>query len=442
MISLLLHDQGLRFVAVEGQGYEIYDHAFDDRRAWDPEWISEAFEKGKEELHFSSKDDFRLLVDQPWSHSVAQSVPFGERQLPQVLENYLEEELAEDIENYRFDYRVLHAQALHCAVLGFWIHGQVLSSWCSFADEMALNSFDVQPAELALISENPEARELTLVKDLSGRVRFSAFSMENGLPQLTLGTFVGNRELDRLVQALRFQGGQWSSMSAIRMDSQLEEFKGLGDVLGISELRAFEQKIQDDPFSSWQLEDRNLRLHYRKGDLAQRGIEERLVVPCAVLTVFLCCYLGVMAWSRFELADLQQLQQRVYQQKKSNIWKSLFPGERVPQSKMSQLMKGKYNGMVGEGSGAQGSGESLSALQMLGRLFTNIKPEEGLVIERANIGKSIQISGTSTDQPSIYRLGEGFEADSGFRQPNINAVDRNGSFEFKFSTAYVGEEEE
>ena len=440
MISILLHDQGLRFVAVEGQGFEIYDHPLDDRRVWNEDWISEAFEKGREELHFSAKDDFRLLVDQPWAHNIAQSVPFGERQLPQVLENYLEEELAEDIESFRFDYRVLHAQPQHCAVLGFWIHGQVLSSWCAFADEMALNAFDVQPAELALIPESPDARELTLVKDLSGRVRFSAFTMEKGLPQLTLGSLVGNLEMDRLVQALRFQGGKWSSMAAIKLDKQLEDFKGLGEVMEISEVREFSPSIQDDPFSSWQLEDRSLRLHYRKGDLAQKGIEERLLVPCAVLTFFLCFYLGVMAWSRYELASRDEIQRRVYQQKRSSIWKGLFPAERVPSSRMVEMMRAKRKEMIGDPEDSRQDGEDMSSLQVFGKLFTFIEPEDAVFIERANIGKSIQISGTSTDQPSVYRLGEGFGSNSGFRQPNINAIQREESFQFKFSTAYVGEE--
>lgn len=424
----------------EGEGFEVYDHSFDDRRSWDQDWIAEAFEKGREELHFSSKDDFRLLVDQPWAHSVAQSVPFGEKQLPDVLENYLEEELAEDIENYRFDYRVLHTQAQHSAVIGFWIHAQVLSSWCAFADEMALNSFDVQPAELALIPEKIETKELTLLKDLAGRVRFSAFTMENGLPQLTLGSLVGGMGLDKLVQALRFQGGQWSSMDAIRLDSQLEEFKGLGDVLGIAELREFDQKIQGDPFSSWQLEDRSLRLHYRKGDLAQKGMEERLLIPCGVLTIFLCLYLGVMAWSRYELADREELQKRVYQQKRTSIWKSLFPNERVPNSRMVELMEGKRKVIMGDSGDTKKDGEEISSLQVFGKLFTFIEPEEAVFIERANIGKTIQLSGKSTDQPSVYRLGEGFADRSVFRQPNINATQKGESFIFKFSTAYVGEE--
>jgi len=135
---------------------------------------------------------------------------------------------------------------------------------------------------------------------------------------------------------------------------------------------------------------------------------------------------------------------KVMTQNKNKVWKRLFPERPVPKSRMSEQMKGHYKVFTGEDKNNSNE-EHISSLQALGLLFTNIKPDDEVLIERASIGKSITLTGTSAMQDRIYNLSEGFKNNKDFREPNITSTKRGKEgeapvYQFRFSTAYIGDE--
>jgi hypothetical protein len=443
MIGLYLHRDGLRFCAQSGDSMVIYDHDLDDRPPWNESWIESGFELAKAELKFTFREDFRLLVDRPHAMAVSQSVPFGEKQLPQVLENFLEEELPEDIEDFQFDYRVLHTKGTQSAVLGFWIRKKLLTAWCHFSDEQAFNSLDIQPAESVLLPSAQAMPTLRIYKDLQQRVRFGSLQIIEGLPQMILG-ILPSAQADKLEKLLRLQGSRNDNISQLEIDPELSELFVLQEKFNIPERKENSPAIPSDPFSSFAFNDAFFDLHFRKGEFVQKGISERLLYPVLIATVALCAWLGTVTWANHQSAQTMTNKTKVLSLNKNKVWKRLFPQKRVPQSRMSEQMKGHYKEFTGE-SNNKSDDEHISSLQALGLLFTSIKPDDEVLIERASIGKSITLTGTSAMQDRIYNLSEGFKKNSDFREPNITSTKRGKEgetpvYQFRFSTAYIGDE--
>lgn len=441
MIGLVLHQQGIRFASTQGSEFAIYDHELDGEKPWDPAWVSAAFECGKASLGFSERDDFRLMVDTPWSHAVAQNVPFGEKQLEQVLENYLEEEFPDDIEDYAFDYRLLDRQSSSCSVLGFWIHADILRAWTSLADELSLNALDIQPAEEALLARAKDHR-LDICTDLQGRLRYSLFLKGESLPQLTLGLLPATTSPQRLLTHLKLQGGNWAQVSGVDLELGLEDHKESLEKLGLSNIETTRPALPGDPFSPHALDFSTAApLQFRKGEFAQKGIAERLVWPATVLGFALCILFLALSWSNVKATQDAHTEKRIHEAQMAAIWKKLF-SDRPPKSRMVQNMEGRYKAMTGTDT-KPGDEKEISSLQVLGKLFSYLGKDDLITIEKIVITKSIQISGFASDQERIYRMNEAFQNQTDFKKPNITSQDRSNDegprFTFRFSTSYLGE---
>jgi type II secretory pathway component PulL len=421
----------------------MYDHEFDDRSPWDESWIESGFDLARSELAFSYKDDFRLLVDRPHSFAVAQSVPFGEKQLGQILENYLEEELPEDIEDFQFDYQVLHSQGQQSAILGFWIRKKLLASWCHFADERSFNSLDIQPAEGVLLPSASSQPTLRIVKDIQGGVRFSSLHLVSGLPHLTLGR-LPKVNLPKLKQFLQLQGTHKDSLQLLEIDPELTELMEIQSHLSIPNKADLSPRLPGDPFTPAACNTDGLQLNFRKGEFAQKGLGERLVAPLAIATLALCTWVGGLTYANHQEAKLIAKKTNGLRQTKNQIWKELFPKRRVPKSRMAQQMEGMLKEMNGEGKKSTDE-EHISSLQALGMLFSHIEPNDEVLIQRANIGKkSINLSGSASNQDDVYKLSQGFKNNGDFQEPNITSTKggKEGEppvYKFRFSTTYTGE---
>lgn len=442
MIAILLHRSGARFSRIDKAEVLSYDHDFDERQPWDPDWLASAFEMAQLDLNFGPTDDLMLLIDRPYTHSVAQSVPFTEKQLPQVLENYLEEEIPSDIESFQFDYRLLSSKGQHSAVLGFWIPKNILSTWCQFADENAFNSLDIQPAELYLFDFSEDKSNFTITKDLDGHLRYAGLNLKDTLPQLTLGSWLPSCSPELAIKTLRLQGSDWKRYQKITLDHQLQSWAEHFGQLGLEQNDLRFKTFGDDPFCEAALQGTPTGLDFRRGEFAQKGILERILWPCAMATLFLSGWILTLGWSAFEESQLIDKKVSELNQEKRHIWKELFPNKRVPQTRMESQMKGLYKNMTGEGINNQGEEEQASSLQALGLLFTHISPDDDIIIEDAIIDKSIIIKGVSTDAESVAKLSEGFGNNNPFEDPNISTTDKGRNPEypttFRFTTRYTG----
>jgi len=425
MVGIILTRKNLRFVhAFKGED-KIYDHELDGA-PWEEAIIMAAMQKAREHLGFTLRDDFRLLVDLPYSHAVIQSVPFPQGQLAQVLENYLEEELPYDIEDFKFDFQVLETKGQQSCVLGFWIRADILSSWCHYADEYSLNSLDIQPCEAALLpSFKSNESILKMSPDRDGKIRYCGIQIQEGLPLLLLGSMKATEDPEQVSNMLRFQGSNWANFNALELTESLKPLAPCAKQLGIPDTKIVPDSTFGDPFCEYALGRNSARLlfNYRKGEFAQKGLEERVLMPVAILILSLTTLVGVLAWKNYQLAKVETSNLTILTRQKEKIWDHLFEGQKAPSSRMEQQMEALYKKMTG-GEEGPGESENISSLQSLGFLFTYIKPDDEVLIERASIGKSITLSGMSKEQPRIYKLGEGFKNQDQFREPNITADDK------------------
>jgi type II secretory pathway component PulL len=442
MIGLYLHRDGLRFCCPQAEGWRVYDHELDQNQPWDANWISSAFQLAKADLGLSFSDDYCLLVDRPHAYCTAQSVPFGEKQLPQVLENYLEEELPEDIEDYQFDYRLLHSKGVHSSVLGFWISRRLLEAWCHFADENSLNSLNVQPAELYLLPALDSEPRLTLYKDLHQRIRYSCLVSVEGLPQLTLGLLASGVSQEHALKTLKLQGSHWSLVKELVMDPSFSQLKGLGQQLGIAQESFLEPHAVIDPFCEAAFKNIESGLNFRKGDFAQKGLMDRVVWPMVIVAIALMAWLVSLSFQNFREAEKVKANMAWIKAQKTSVWKRCFPDKRVPESGMAKQMDGYYKEMSGQDTKDDDS--DVSSLQVLGRLFSYIKPDDDLQIERVNIGRSISITGIGKSHSHINQtMKEGFAEQKEFEFPQISDQDRGENLRsFSLTTKYIGEEEQ
>jgi hypothetical protein len=442
MIAILLHRSGARFSRIDKAEALSYDHDFDERQPWDPDWVASAFEMAQVDLNFGSADDLILLIDRPFAYSVAQSVPFTEKQLPQVLENYLEEEIPNDIEMFQFDHRLLSSKGQHSAVLGFWIPKNILSTWCQFADENSFNSLDIQPAELYLFDLGKATSSFTIVKDLDGQLRYAGLNLKDTLPQLTLGSWLPSCSPELAIKTLRLQGSDWKQYQQLILDQELQSWGEHFEQLGLNHDDLRFKAFSEDPFCTAALQAKPTGLDFRKGEFAQKGILERVLWPCALAALFVSLWILTLSWSTFKATQVIDKTISELNREKSYIWKELFPNKRVPQTRMESQMKGLYKNMTGDGGNSQGQDEQASSLQALGLLFTHISPDDDIIIEDAIIDKSIILKGVSTDADSVAKLSEGFGGNNPFEAPNVSTTDkgRNPDYPttFRFTTRYTG----
>ena len=360
--------------------------------------------------------------------------------MPQVLENYLEEEIPEDIEDYQFDFQLLHSKGAHSSVLGFWIRRSILETWCHFADENSFNSFDIQPAESFLLPPITSEPRLTLYKDLQGQVRYSCLFHVEGLPQMTLGVLSKDVSKDHVIKTFRLQGSQWSLVNEILMDHTLVRLSGLHTALGIAKESFFDAHPQLDPFCEAAFKNAGLNLNFRKGDFAQRGLMERVIWPASIAVLALTLWVFSLSYRSYCVAEALKGDIVKVKAQKTQIWKRLFPDKRVPESRMADQMKGYYKVMSGADS--QESDVDVSSLQVLGRLFSYIKPDDALQIEKVSIGKNISISGMGTSYNHINETMKlGFKDQKEFEFPQTSEVDRGaGNRGFTFTSKYFGEQ--
>jgi type II secretory pathway component PulL len=205
----------------------------------------------------------------------------------------------------------------------------------------------------------------------------------------------------------------------------------------ITKLKDFNQ----DPFSLAALQDDRPLLNFRKGEFVQKGILERIVWPISISALCLFAWLISMTWSNLHQAKLVEKGSAQLRQEQKDIWKALFPNKRPPQSRMASQMQGLYGNMTGEGD-SHGNEERASVLQTLGLLFTHISPDEDVLIEKAILDKSINLSGVCNNTNSIAQLTEKFKGQTKFKEPSVdtNNKGRNPDYPitFKFSTEYLG----
>lgn len=416
----------------------------------EPEDLETIFREAQNQLKFSNREDFRLLVDFPLCHSVSQSVPFPENQLAQVLENYLEEELPYDIEDYSFDYKVLASKGTNSSVLGFWIQRQVLKAWTQLADELSLNSIDIQPAEMALLDEISEQPSLILTTDFDGNLRYCSLMQLGVMPNFVLGSIPSHQiDVESVAKILRFSVSNWEGVSSIRLSKELKSLEGMKDTLQVQSFEVIDDENFCDPFSHYatggKAELKNLSFNYRKGDFAQRGLEERILWPVVLLAICLIGTLGVMSWQKYQLKLREKQKLVLLKRQKMEIWKKLYPGQKFPPSRTLNRMQANYKEATGTTGKGKDDNEKTSSLQILGKLFTYIKPDDEVLIERVTISKrSVTMRGHAPDAERAYRLGEGFKNQSEFKTPNLSVTfkEKKGVNDFKFNTMLIKKEDQ
>lgn len=405
------------------------------------------FEEARKEVGFTRRDDFRLLLDFPLSHCVSQSVPFPEKQLGQVLENYLEEELPENIENFVFDYQLLYSKEQRSSVLGFWMRRDLLKLWCELADELSLNSLDIQPAELALLPDSADAPSLLLREDHQKLLRFSCMSLRDGLPHLCMGRLSASLQDHRLTQTLQLMGPEWSEVREIRTTSNLSGIANkLKEQLGIARVEILKVARPEIFFLDWALEDKTTAvgsraLQYRRGEFAQRGLGEKILIPVMVIALALFALLLSQVWSTQLELKRQRAMNEALNAQTHQVWKKLFPGVEKPRNlSVLRALQDRYNQMT---IGDLEDDANISALQAMGLLFKYIESYQGLNIETISISNiSVSIKGTADTLDTLDRLEAGFNNEAAmkdFNKPNKNHQAKEKGFQFTFSTTLVVE---
>jgi len=389
--------------------------------------VESIFKTAQKDIGFGVSEDFRMLVDFPLCQSVAQMVPFTEAQLGQVLENYLEEELPNDIEDYAFDFQVLDSKAGSSSILAFWIRRSLLEEWTELANEYSLNSLDIQPAEMAMVKDSLNEPSIQFQKDPLGRVRFCSLLQKEQLPHLMLGMFKDNDSPENIQKVLKFSLTDLSGIKKCFIHPDLSNIDLIKGFVNCESYEEIETSLYADCFMEYSLKSPdNKQLDYRKGEFAQKGIEEKVLIPAVLLFIALLSCIGAFAWKNYKLNKAEGQRKTAYEQQTRSNWKKLLPGEPFPKSIVPRIQRDELARKGGvaivDSNKSKDDDQNFSSLQALGQLFLFIEQDKEVLITRAAINKkSITLIGTTSEQDRAYKLKSLFKNQSTFEMPDIKA---------------------
>ncbi|MBF0246116.1 MAG: hypothetical protein HQL31_12755, partial [Planctomycetes bacterium] len=393
--------------------------------------VKTLFIDAQEKMQFTTREDFRIVVDFPLCHVVAQMVPFAEKRLAQVLENYLEEELPADIDMYFFSFRVIRATETGSSVLGFWIRRSVLDEWCDLAEELSLNSLDIQPAELALLPGVNEENRLFLRLDHNRMLRYSCFLDSEALSCLSLGRIPGGEnDPEAMARILNFSGPDGSKVDALMLSPELEHLRPVAQKLGIENCDILRDE-DEYRICSWAVEADEKPpftglFNFRKEDYAPRGAADKVLIPAILLTLSLTILLLAQSWSIRREAQVLEGEIALIKEEKLKVAQELYPKVKFHEGTMKRQLEG-FNNLLDEGVTDESAADvkSTSALQDLGLLFKYIDPKTKALIERLSISKQIRMQGSTEDIAIVDSLRRGFGDQILFKIPDINIAPVN-----------------
>ncbi|MBF0197181.1 MAG: hypothetical protein HQL32_05705 [Planctomycetes bacterium] len=444
-IGIYINAERLRFYSTAGESIITFDQDLKDEEGQELS-IYDLFSNAQDELDFSPSEDFRLLVDFPLCHSVVQTVPFPEGQLAQVLENYLEEELPCDLEDCCFDYRVLASKGSHTSAIGFWISRKVVAQWSELSDELSLNSLDIQPAEMTFLPDFKAEPKLSLTQDGWGKVRYSCFVMRENLPSFSLGALpASSSNPESLAKLLLFQGTDWANIKKIECASSLENYEALPELLGIEEAEFIKMPEDESPdsFALYALAKQNpitdVQFNYRKGEFARKGMDQYIALPIILISLALTGFIGSVAWKKYDDTEKSKMMLTQITESKKEMWTKLYPTERFNSSRLLHKLKDRLGVLNKEGGDIPQDESQVSALQVLGKLFSYIDSDEGVMVLKASITSSISLTGTAENSESVFELSKNFKNQDVFKEPEISdSPNRSGEGRsFKFNTGLV-----
>jgi hypothetical protein len=426
--------------------------------------VESIFKTAQKDFGFTAAEDFRLLIDFPLCQSVAQMVPFPESQLSQVLENYLEEELPNDIEDYAFDYQVLESKGANSSILAFWIKRTVLQEWTDLANEWSLNSLDVQPAEMAMVKDSLSDSCIQFQNDPLGRIRYCGLVQRNQLPHMTVGMFKETDAPENIKRILKFSFTDLSQVNRCIVHPEIANPEMFKEIIGCENIEMVETATYADCFMEYSLQPGKAKqLDYRKGEYSQKGIEEKVLIPAIILLIATLSCIAAFSWKNIKLVQAEDLRQEAMLKQKVDIWDTLFyeekypfPAKRIDRLQVSDMER--LGGVVvSTNSNKKGTDHDFSALQTLGQLFEYIAQDKEVLITRATINKkSISLIGTTTEQERAYKLKELFKNQERFEVPDVKATkvtktikseiegappEKETHFKFTFKTSLIRNDE-
>lgn len=398
------HNENKIVFCSKGKGgkYDFFEAPF-DTTSFSLDSLKTVLDAARKELRFSLKTDYRIAVDFPLCHSTAQNVPYAQQQLDMVLENYLEEELPENMDNFAFDYHCFESKDNHSAIVAFWLRRDLLAAWTDLAEEYSINSIDFQPAELALLPPNFKDPVLTLRLGPGDQIRYGCFQIIDLYPSLSLGMFHRGTSAEKAAKILSFTGTGWNRIQLLQYDPELEHLKPLAGALGIEKT---EVKTDDHEhaFAIWACEaDRisgQLLFRYRKGEFAPKGLAEKITAPILLLAFSIMAVLSVLIYQNMEMAKNLNTAKEELERRDKKYWKQLLPDARYESSRTAERMDSHRELL--SGSGRDEDNVHQSALQMLGKAFKGITSDEKLLVTEINIDlKAINIDGLADNHEDI-----------------------------------------
>lgn len=422
--------------------------------------LSVLFKDAAEELKFSSRDDFYLVVDFPLAHGVAQMVPFPESRLSaSLLDSYLEDEIPDDVDRYLLDYKLLEVGEKGCSIIGFWIARELLDEWCDLADEMSLNALDIQPAEMLLLCGYGKDPVLNIRHDHTGALRYGALCNRNALPWLTLGRCdCENKTPEQLASILRFQGADWTSVKKITLAPGLQHLSSLAQILGVAEVEVLEYSPPEFfALEAARLSSRNSEGHlsffnYRVGEYAPRGLAERLLLPSLVAGLAFCFLFGALTFQNIAKTRAVKKETVAIREVGLEYHNKLFPQFKLSDPYDDIMQKIKINrkrvGFTQESDDGNSDEHGIySSLQVLGMLYQFVPADKELLIEDIAITqRSIQLKGQAEDLDVVGLLEKGFLNQKLFESPSLRQSEKlkkipgePTSYQVTFKTKYLGD---
>ncbi len=387
--------------------------------------VSSSFEAARHELGFSNRDDFQVIVDCPLAYAIAQTVPFAEKQLPQVAENYLEDELPDDIDDFVFDYHVLSSESARSAILGNWIKRNVLSAWAELAEASSLNSLSLQPAEFSLLKPLDESGTLVLRHDPEGRLRWGLLVYKNNQVSMVTGRLPNLKfSLEEAARCFALLSIPHDQIVKIEAPESLRELaEHLSAKWGKTPVEILSADNDLLAFSHWAcgLEPPAFSFNYRKGEFAPRALHEKVLVPACIFLLALIFLVQAMAWkTRKEVLAENVATQRIIAEK-IKIFSSLFPNDPVPHhGSIVKKLQDKY-GELGTGD-LDPDSEKESSLQTIGSLFKGLDIDKQTLITDINISNGINMRGSVPDSVLAARIESSLQENAHFDPPNLRTT--------------------